>query len=455
MSNCLGINSVYAENINKGYGTLDDDCGDEVNKVGIQTFTGEMNVKDFGATGLGVNDESAAFYAAMLALPSGGRIIIPAGLYKVNLIITGNGYTFLGQQAQFSDTGTVGLAPFSLTDPAIQIGDGVNAATNIKFINVQVRPKSGDSASKGVKFYGCNRVRFIDSVVRGFSTYQIQLDSTLAQPTSYIYIMDCDIAGIGSGASLGIDINYGLGYVAAIFLSNLNITSQNSGSYCIDLEANCYIYVSELWVQAGNNRGVHIQANSARIKGIATIDSDSSNDVLVTCDFDGLATEVLHGQITVDGKIAFTSGNTESLSERTFLPYESLLLFPQIQGKLAFQATDAAKNLQHGSDTLCSIYRTSDDMTLKSETGNIQLISVLEDLHLQAAAGRFTFVDTAPLSVKTAAISDASGGYVVGNSHQTTIGAAGSASALPGVPLGYMIAYIGTVKIVFPYWAAS
>lgn len=45
--------------------------------------------------------------------------------------------------------------------------------------------------------------------------------------------------------------------------------------------------------------------------------------------------------------------------------------------------------------------------------------------------------------------------FQFGGTVQTTIGAAGAASALPGAPLGYWIGYRGAQKIVIPYWAAS
>lgn len=38
---------------------------------------------------------------------------------------------------------------------------------------------------------------------------------------------------------------------------------------------------------------------------------------------------------------------------------------------------------------------------------------------------------------------------------QTTVGAAGSASALPGDPLGYLVLIVNGTRVVLPYWAAS
>jgi hypothetical protein len=43
---------------------------------------------------------------------------------------------------------------------------------------------------------------------------------------------------------------------------------------------------------------------------------------------------------------------------------------------------------------------------------------------------------------------------VTGNA-QTTVGAAGSASALPGAPAGYVVMNKDGTEIVVPYWAKA
>lgn len=50
------------------------------------------------------------------------------------------------------------------------------------------------------------------------------------------------------------------------------------------------------------------------------------------------------------------------------------------------------------------------------------------------------------------AASGASGELIMGSSTQTTIGANGSATALTANPRGYLVAYLGTTKIVIPFY---
>jgi hypothetical protein len=48
-----------------------------------------VNVMDFGAGGTGAGDDTAAFLAAIAALPLGGELFVPKGKYVVSLTITG------------------------------------------------------------------------------------------------------------------------------------------------------------------------------------------------------------------------------------------------------------------------------------------------------------------------------------------------------------------------------
>lgn len=60
-----------------------------------------------------------------------------------------------------------------------------------------------------------------------------------------------------------------------------------------------------------------------------------------------------------------------------------------------------------------------------------------------------------PLNIiATAVAASVASGVNLGGSTQTTIGANGAASALTANPLGYLIAYVGATKVIFPYYNA-
>lgn len=60
-------------------------CGNETDTVKIHTngiFT-ELSVRDFGAKGDGVTDDTRAVQAAIMCCPKDGRVVIPEGVYKI------------------------------------------------------------------------------------------------------------------------------------------------------------------------------------------------------------------------------------------------------------------------------------------------------------------------------------------------------------------------------------
>lgn len=59
-----------------------------------------LNVKDFGAVGDGVTDDTSAFASAINALPSGGVLVVPNGVYIVNGISINNSIAIKGAGVQ-------------------------------------------------------------------------------------------------------------------------------------------------------------------------------------------------------------------------------------------------------------------------------------------------------------------------------------------------------------------
>lgn len=72
--------------------------------------------------------------------------------------------------------------------------------------------------------------------------------------------------------------------------------------------------------------------------------------------------------------------------------------------------------------------------------------------NLQTA--RFQGILTGPLTLDSGAAATTAGNLQLGREVETTVGAAGGASALPATPLGYVIAYLGSTKIKIPYYNA-
>ena len=74
-------------------------------------------------------------------------------------------------------------------------------------------------------------------------------------------------------------------------------------------------------------------------------------------------------------------------------------------------------------------------------------------------AGTSTLVGNVSMSgnfnVTGAATTQSAGVLSIGGTQQTTVGAAGGASALPATPTGYIKCYIGATQVVIPYYAQA
>lgn len=90
-------------------------------------------------------------------------------------------------------------------------------------------------------------------------------------------------------------------------------------------------------------------------------------------------------------------------------------------------------------------FNTSGTAAVAFQLNSVQKFSILND---QTYA-------SVPMEIDAAAIDGAGAGITYGGTTQTTVGAAGGASALPAQPTGYIIIYVGSNQRVIPFYAAS
>lgn len=336
----------------------------------------ELNVLRYGADPTGATSSTTAFNSAraVQVAKGGGEIIVPAGLYKVNLVIIGDNFKYRAEDDYYENPGTsVGLIADTATNPVIQIGDGTTSTRNGRFYGISIRGVS--SAEKGVRCYGCSRVRFDNFSIRGFLTYQIQLDSSATRSTSYVYFNGMDLATNTTTGSIGLDYNYGASSVTAIYVSNSNLSAASGGGRAVELEDDCQLRCINTWMSLRTLQGVYFGGTNSRLIGSnLTLDSSSSSDILVEFNFDDMACDELQGDIAIDGVIRMTSGDTPAQSGRFWLPRNSLIRDVHIQQKMHFEDTSVAAHLQHTmADTAQNIYRYGTALRLVSSDGNAEL----------------------------------------------------------------------------------
>ena len=152
-------------------------AGDNYRLAVSDLGAGAVDVKQYGAVGDGVADDTAAFNAAYVALTNsptcdgnGGKIIVPAGTYK---IATGLAWTCTGSTTHLQGMGSgmsfdPGTAPTTIN----YTGAGVWLETKRTQISgLRVETSTG---ATGIYYNPCNLDCWIDDVVvTGFSAYGI------------------------------------------------------------------------------------------------------------------------------------------------------------------------------------------------------------------------------------------------------------------------------------------
>lgn len=138
-----------------------------------------LSVKDFGAAGDGVADETAALQAALAALPAaGGRLYLPAGRYRVSapLVLDKPGVVFGDGPASVIVTAAAGDL-LTVAAANAQVRDLAFAASVPRTAGAYVRLAANDTrlerflmtgAATGVAIAaGVNRVQVADGVLTG------------------------------------------------------------------------------------------------------------------------------------------------------------------------------------------------------------------------------------------------------------------------------------------------
>ena len=358
-------------------------------------FADTVNVKDFGAAGDGIQDDSAAFQAAINALSSeGGKITVSSGSYKLNTEPTWGTkslYWDLSTGCVFSGAGTVASKfPYMETNHAqMAVGPWIQSKTT----------QGGGAA--------------INGGIAAFNAEMLQ-PSTATQCQS--------VAGYfgaaGSSPSAG----------ANVWAINALIRAdQNAGGVyqCIEVDVDTFSTTA--------------QTKGISISGGGTVNASVGLEVtrLPNC-FWNMGIYVTMAQ---DAIVVNPAPNGRGI----------VLGSPPPLTSTAFSAKQFGNNadtllLQRNTDTSSSGYFLR--AVNAANTGNIYLMDTI---------GNFTasgIVQSAHFIAKEAALPTAAGSFVLGATNQPTVGSAGSASALPATPRGYLVAYDGPTKVVIPYYNA-
>jgi hypothetical protein len=156
-----------------------------------------VSVKDFGAVGNGVADDTAAIQAALNSLPTGGTVFFPAGytfLCTANLNVpVGNGMSVDVLGASW-DSGGIRFSGAAVTTGLTFTGSGYSYCGSVS--NLKIACVS--SAARCITFDDVNHPLVYRCLLDGADGAACYFDTTLMGEFSHVLVINCGSATEGS-----------------------------------------------------------------------------------------------------------------------------------------------------------------------------------------------------------------------------------------------------------------
>ncbi len=196
-----------------------------------------INIKDFGAVGDGVTDDTNSFMAAINYAQANkiGTIFIPSGSYCINIVITGSNLTFKGAYGSETSTVQSGTRLYAYDDskPIMQIGDGSTLTTYITMYDIFlsgekiVNTSFSNCSAIGLKILGAQYLHFYNLVLYKFKDYNIFITSSASRATCLIWFNDLIVKYT---AGILFYVEWGQKWTTSVFINNAYMIPCDSGS---------------------------------------------------------------------------------------------------------------------------------------------------------------------------------------------------------------------------------
>jgi hypothetical protein len=211
-----------------------------------------VSVKDFGAVGDGVADDTAAFAAAVAASAT-GTILVPLGTYRIGTNLTiprTHGLWFSVSGIMSIDSGVTLAINGSVDAPDAQIFAGAGLATGITFADVgRIHVRWFGAKGDGTTDDATEVQAAVDTARRsdratvffGSGIFAVGTSITLTGPANAITIMGTDMSGLQTGNTNSNTVilwtggaspvfNVGTGGSAVTFCNFYDLSFQNTGT---------------------------------------------------------------------------------------------------------------------------------------------------------------------------------------------------------------------------------
>lgn len=275
-------------------------------------FSDVVNVKDHGAAGDGVTDDTGAFTAAAAALSNGGTIIAPPGVYLANIEIDRDAITIagLGQgSVNANATSTLGgtlLKPFDASAPVVIFGAGTSFRRGNVIRDLTLAGDATNATGDGIYILGAGDLTIRNVTISSFGRDGVRMESSATQPTTGVYIDGCAIAG-NRGAA--IRATYGSTYVTNISVSNTHVNGfAGASAYALYLDSVVATIANTYFDMGSSTQGhVYLAKSGSPVPGIrcSGVQFDApSGGLAIEVPFAATTTPLsryIQGQYTVGG----------------------------------------------------------------------------------------------------------------------------------------------------------
>lgn len=430
-----------------------------VHADGSTTFLSQpvFNVKDYGAVGNGTYNDTSAIQAALDAVPAtGGTVYFPAGTYNVSSVdVTGHPVTLDGPGAVLDCQGdtdgaiaktdhgnllTVRNLTFTGVSPAIRLAITPSSVTSHDYAFEDLTFNLDDTHPYAVSLVGAREGTLTRcTFIGGSDASGLYFQSTVAPTVADCLFIGSDGSGtalcydgIADGYSCGLVVracevmgwDYGVDVRYTDWLSitdstldlnttrSLRLTSQNGG-----LITGNYLGLSGAGAAVGLVQGVlvgkvpgyctglHIEGNTFAGAAVANYDCVAITDPAadqIWIRGNQLTFYTRYG-VAFDGP---TSGGQIQIMDNTFVARAGYGVSP-------------IRNTGTGNDSAVYICRNRFEPGWSTSTMNLSFAWLADNM---------------PVAT------------------QTTVGAAGGASALPATPSGYLVVQMAGTKYAIPYY---
>ena len=360
-----------------------------------------VSVKDFGAVGNGVTNDYAAFLAAVNSLPAtGGTIIIPQGTYSLGTNLT------WGTKSIYWE-----IDP-STTFVGAGVGEGKFPYMNTNIAQLAVGP-----------WIQSQSTQYSTNPLGGIAAFNVEM----LQPSTYTGQSVAGYFGArGSNAS---------GNVWAIN-ALISADAGAGGVYqCMEIDVNCFS-------TAANVKGISVS-------GVGTESPDVGIQVTRTGQPWGYAYQAqscLAGLVIQDGPTGKLQAGVviNAPADTTSVLFSGKQLDNFGDGILIQRNTDTGPT---GNGLRIVNAANTVSVFVVDVSGNVTTTGIVN------ATGNITgnILSGANIRATVGAVAPAAGVLALGNGTNSSA-TTGAATALPALPLGYLVAYLGATSIKIPYY---